>query len=199
MKSIWRRMGLRSFTLIELLVVIAIIGILAGMLLPAIAAARERGRRAKCMSNLHGIGLAAKMYSMDNSEALPNSCMSLQKYSDNPKVFLCPSDPGRKIAATSVSSNGPVVFDKDHCSYNMAQGLTESSSNTVMFACDKNGTNDVGTAPGPVFGAANSFGGNHNRDGGNVLYVDGSVQWVQTNICDAGSIGWGATPGLSQN
>jgi prepilin-type N-terminal cleavage/methylation domain-containing protein len=61
-----------SFTLIELLVVIAIIAILAGMLLPALQSAREKGRAANCTSNLHNTYLSARQYLNDNEEFWPN-------------------------------------------------------------------------------------------------------------------------------
>ena len=98
-------MKTRTFTLIELLVVIAIIAILAAMLLPALAQAREKGRQASCTSNLKQIALASLMYADDNKESFPNHdcgwgnrpvvkcyAMKIYPYVNDLKVFECPSD-----------------------------------------------------------------------------------------------------------
>jgi len=61
----------RGFTLIELLVVIAIIGILASMLMPVFAQAREKARQTVCTSNIRQLGLAFQMYTQDNDGTFP--------------------------------------------------------------------------------------------------------------------------------
>lgn len=91
----------RGFTLIELLVVIAIIAILAAILFPVFARAREQARRSACLSNLKQLALAALMYGQDYDELLPvgatqgnpllNVVQGLEPYVKNRQVFYCPS------------------------------------------------------------------------------------------------------------
>ena len=102
MKSSHSRKG---FTLIELLVVIAIIAILAAILFPVFARARENARRSSCQSNLKQIGLGVIQYVQDYDEKLPASRFNysppvlhslLQPYLKSFQIFTCPSNTQNK-------------------------------------------------------------------------------------------------------
>jgi len=190
MKHVWRQVRSRSFTLVELLVVVAIIGILAAMLLPAVASARERGRRVKCASNIHQIILALKMYAMDNDEKFPGVASAtfggpngaLNSYVDSPALFVCPSDGIRSPAASMTA------MAETNCSYLLvyndwasvrgsSRPMSEATPSRYFHVLDKNGN----SGSGPVGRVnATSFGGNHASAGGNVGRVDGSVEWITT-------------------
>jgi prepilin-type N-terminal cleavage/methylation domain-containing protein/prepilin-type processing-associated H-X9-DG protein len=105
--------GRRGFTLIELLVVIAIIALLAAILLPVFARARENARRASCQSNLRQMGMGLLQYVQDYDEYLPGSAYggvaadsnnstaykwmdAIFPYVKNEQIIVCPGDGGGK-------------------------------------------------------------------------------------------------------
>jgi prepilin-type N-terminal cleavage/methylation domain-containing protein len=132
-----RRAGWRiGFTLIELLVVIAIIAILAAILFPVFAQARDKARSASCLSNLKQIGTGLYMYLQDYDEAYPPNRIGMTSsgkggytwkeaigpYVKNLQVFVCPSAikagkiesacNGSTVTPTSYGTNGS-LFDID--------------------------------------------------------------------------------------
>ena len=124
----------KGFTLIELLVVIAIIAILASMLLPALARAREQARRAVCISNLKQIGLGIRMYASDYRELYPATCAGTDEtvpgalgllydkgYVTAQKSFLCPSDISHKT----------VGLDTEETNQGISETLVDTSGATA--------------------------------------------------------------------
>lgn len=185
-----------GFTILELMGVIAIIGVMAAILLPSLARARETARRASCMQNLSQLGLALHLYAQENNLSLPWSggngnadCLNRLRrdYIIPLGTFVCPSDPNGsdRDSETPITTdiNGP---NSCRASYDYFGVYT---TEPIRLPSPEKGIPkvplmwDLFTAPRKNAGSAN-----HVPSGGNVLWLDGSVtmvvarDWIGPNL-----------------
>lgn len=178
-----------GFTLIELLVVIAIITILAAMLFPVFARAREKARQVSCLSNARQLGVGMLMYAQDYDESLPlNSRLTalggywyerVVPYVRSPQLLRCPS----KVPHVSVTpSGGDHAYDCDYAvNYNVyytgyggpLAGLGQFDTPAETLLLSDNVSNWDYMFPGWYANYTH-----YHNEGSNVCFADGHAKWV---------------------
>ena len=190
-----------GFTLIELLVVIAIIAILAAILFPVFAKAREKSRQAACQSNLKQIGLAIRMYAEDYDDGMPPSRDAagsawwpdyispyVQQKSIS-KVFICPSGATSTYMQVwgTTNKNNYLNYAYLHVMDPSAIGDYPPRRITQCVYPDKKGMVIDASGQIPTFSDVQSWNGTNplsyfadaRHNGGlNTLFVDGHVKWM---------------------
>ncbi len=180
----------RGFTLIELLVVIAIIAILAAILFPVFARARENARKSTCQSNLKQIGTGILMYLQDYDERMFNHCgmprpgntadgfpehcwpYCVAPYIKNTQVFVCPSS--TSTFPNSIGLNFRGVDQKALATFTSPADTIALMDSTSVVTCPLGAT-------GSCCAATNGTGRWHERhmDGLNIGWMDGHVKWTK--------------------
>ncbi len=219
MQNITTRRAKSAFTLIELLVVIAIIAILAAILFPVFARARENARRSSCQSNLKQINLGFRQYTQDYDEKYPlaisqggensNWVNTLQPYLKSTQIFQCPSETNGPELSYGQWGLSDYWVNRYICGwdYNGAEkGISEAAINaTVLTVLMGDGAkNDANTTCGdagrPGYNCydtihTNAIGNNQPQtrhlDGANYGFVDGHVKWLAPDKINPPSIATG--------
>jgi prepilin-type N-terminal cleavage/methylation domain-containing protein/prepilin-type processing-associated H-X9-DG protein len=175
--------GHKGFTLIELLVVIAIIAILAAILFPVFARAREKARQTACLSNVKQIGLGLLMYAQDYDEALPFHCngwgwaicwaQAIQPYVKNDQLLKCPSLRGGDVTDYGYNWMGVELTSLGRMPLPAKLILAGDSANGWLLpGCGLTGC------------CATNYGTNGNmssvhNEGGNYVHADGHAKWYK--------------------
>ena len=164
-----------GFTLIELLVVIAIIAILAAILFPVFARARENARRSSCQSNEKQIALGFKQYTSDYDEKYPikeSWVNAINVYTKSAQILRCPS------ASGGTASDIDYSYNQNLSSLN--ESKVEATALTILNAESTRGAATAATS----FGTTATAGTRH-FDGSNYSFVDGHVKWLKPGAISA--------------
>jgi prepilin-type N-terminal cleavage/methylation domain-containing protein/prepilin-type processing-associated H-X9-DG protein len=134
----------KAFTLIELLVVIAIIAILAAILFPVFAQARDKARQAACLSNLKQTGSALAMYVQDYDETIPNACAWGRAWGHGDGATVCPPRVASGAPAYIQEHLNPYIKNEGVW-YCPGAGKTKplSVTNTAVTNMGQNGTSYI--------------------------------------------------------
>jgi prepilin-type N-terminal cleavage/methylation domain-containing protein/prepilin-type processing-associated H-X9-DG protein len=193
----------KAFTLVELLVVMAIIAILAALLLPALATAKQRARATQCLSDIHQIGVGMALYALESNDRFPESggvifwdqidpetqnhgwMQQLLPYTKNTNVFQCPLDKKSQFSyfngarAAYVENTNSASINANKVQFPSALVLSGDTFWIDGQFLDSDKDDYDNNCVGGITNGTPWFEWRRHSNGQNLLFADNHVQWFR--------------------